>query len=203
MARGLFVAVEGIDGAGTTTQARLLAEWLRSQGRQVVLTAEPTDGPVGRVIREILRGEMASVGEETMALLFAADRALHLHQRILPALERGAAVVSDRHYLSSLAYQSVQVEMEWVAELNSRFHRPDLTVLLDLDPDVALSRKEAEGGEPERYERRDYLRQVRENYLEAARRATEAGERVEVLDATQDIEAVQARIRALAAPLIR
>ena len=138
-----------------------------------------------------------------MALLFAADRALHLHQRILPALERGAVVVSDRHYLSSLAYQGVEVEMEWVAELNSRFHRPDLTVLLDLDPDVALGRKEAEGGAPERYERRDYLRQVRENYLEAARRATEAGERVEVLDATQDIEAVGARIRALAAQLMR
>ena len=195
--------MEGIDGAGTTTQARLLAEWLSGQGRQVLLTAEPTDGPVGRVIRDILRGREAGACEGTMALLFAADRALHLEQRILPALEQGAVVVSDRHYLSSLAYQSVEVEMEWVAELNSRFHRPDLTVLLDLRPEEALSRKEAEGGEPERYERRDYLRRVRENYLEAARRATEAGERIEVLDATQDIEAVQARIRALAAPLIR
>jgi len=202
VAEGRFIAIEGIDGAGTTTQARLLAEWLRGQGRQVLLTAEPTDGPVGRVIRDILRGQEAGACEGTMALLFAADRALHLHQRILPALERGAVVVSDRHYLSSLAYQSVEVEMEWVAELNARFHRPDLMVLLDLDPDVALSRKEAEGGEPERYERRDYLRRVRENYLEAARRAREAGERVEVLDASQSIEEVHARLRSLVATVL-
>ena len=202
MADGLFLVVEGIDGAGTTTQARLLADWLRAGGRRVVLTAEPTDGPVGRVIRDILRGRMVAGGEEAMALLFAADRALHLHQTVLPAVREGAIVVSDRHYLSSLAYQGVETEMDWVALLNSKFPRPDLTMLLDIPAEVALARKAADGGEPERYEQRAYLEKVRANYLEAARRARAAGERVETLDASKSIEEVQAALRHLVAPLL-
>jgi len=206
MDRGLFIVLEGIDGSGTTTQSRLLAEWLEAQGREVVLTAEPTQGPVGATIREILQGRLpggqTSVDEPTMALLFAADRAWHLHSLILPALAKGTVVVSDRHYLSSVAYQGLGVEMAWVQSLNARFRRPDLTVLLDIDPQLSLRRKQAQGRPAERYEKLRSLEGVRANYLEAVAHARAAGERVETLDGGEPIVALAARIQALVARLL-
>jgi len=211
MGAGLFIALEGIDGAGTTTQARSLAEWLEARGKRVVLTAEPTSGPAGTLIHQILQGRLtewkgnkrAPVDEATMALLFAADRSDHLQNTILPALEAGRAVVSDRHYLSSVAYQSLGVEMAWVEALNSRFQRPDLTVLLDVDPQLSLQRKRHQGLPAERYEHLHFLQRVRENYLEAVEHAHAAGERVEAVDASPSIEKVADRIRDLVAPLLR
>ena len=209
MARGVFIVLEGIDGSGTTTQARRLVEWLEAQGREAVFTAEPSDGPVGRIIRQILQGRLADAAgkpvatdERAMALLFAADRACHLQNIVLPALEAGKVVVSDRHYLSSVAYQSVGVEMAWVETLNARFRRPDLTVMLDLAPEASLRRKQAQGQPAERYEKTRTLEAVRANYFEVIAHAQAAGERVEILDADADIEAIEARIRALAAPVL-
>jgi dTMP kinase len=210
MPTGLFIVLEGIDGAGTTTQARLLVDWLQAAGRQVVLTAEPTHGPIGSTIRQILRGRLMQspagkplpVEEETMALLFAADRADHLRNTVLPALEAGAIVVSDRHYLSSLAYQALGVDMEWVASLNSRFRRPDLTVMLDVDPQVSLCRKQAQGLAVERYEHLHFLDRVRANYRKAAELAQAAGERVTWLDGGASIAVVQEQVRRLVEPLV-
>ena len=209
MAKGLFIVLEGIDGAGTTTQARLLAEWLEEQGHSVVLTAEPTSRAVGAVIRQVLQGKLTDaagqpvhVNETTMAFLFAADRADHLQGIVLPALDAGKVVVSDRHYLSSVAYQSIGVEMSWVEGLNARFRRPDLTILLDIDPEVSLRRKHAQGQPAERYEKAQALRRVRENYLTAAEHARAAGERIEILDGAQPPDAVHAAITALVEPLL-
>ena len=203
MPTGLFIVLEGIDGSGTTTQARLLAEWLESRGREAVLTAEPTTRPVGALIRQILQGRLAEADETTMAFLFAADRADHLASVVLPALEAGRIVVSDRHYLSSVAYQSLGVEMAWVEGLNARFRRPDLTVFLDIDPAVALQRKQSQGTAAERYEKVALLERVRANYLAAIAHARAAGERVEMLDGTERIEAVQARLREMIAPALQ
>ncbi|HUT33082.1 MAG TPA: dTMP kinase [Planctomycetota bacterium] len=203
MASGVFIVLEGIDGSGTTTQARLLAEWLESLGREVVLTAEPTKRPVGALIRQILQGAHGEADETTMAFLFAADRADHLAAVVLPALAAGRIVVSDRHYLSSIAYQSLGVEMEWVESLNARFRRPDLTVFLDIAPAVGLERKQKQGTAAERYEKVALLERVRANYLLAIAHARAAGERVETLDAVAPIEAVQGKLRELLAPALR
>jgi len=210
MAKGLFVVLEGIDGAGTTTQSRLLVEWLERRGAQAVRTAEPTHGPIGTLIRDILQGRRAytragqsvPVDEVTMALLFAADRSDHLQATILPALDAGHVAVSDRHYLSSVAYQSLGVEADWVQQLNSRFPRPDLTILLDVEPERSLRRKLAGNQQAERYEKVATLERVRENYLQAVAHARAAGERVEVLDGAPSIEAVHERICELVAPLL-
>jgi len=203
MPTGLFIVLEGIDGSGTTTQARLLAEWLESRGHSVTVAAEPTTRPVGALIRQILQGRLAEADETTMAFLFAADRADHLASVVLPALDAGRTAVSDRHYLSSVAYQSLGVEMAWVESLNARFRRPDLTVFLDIDPAVGLQRKQSQGTAAERYEKVALLERVRANYLEAIAHARAAGERVEILDAAQPIEAVQAALRDLVAPLLK
>ncbi|MBM4035480.1 MAG: dTMP kinase [Planctomycetes bacterium] len=202
MPTGLFIVLEGIDGSGTTTQSRLLAEWLESLGHSVTLTAEPTGGPVGTLIRQILQGAVPEADETTMALLFAADRAWHVSGTVVPALDAGRIVVSDRHYLSSVAYQSTGVDMAWVESLNSRFPRPDLTVFLDIAPSAALERKLRGGNAAERYERVGTLERVRANYLVAIEHARAAGERVESLDAALPIEAVQAALRSLLAPLL-
>ncbi len=200
MATGLFIVLEGIDGSGTTTQSRLLAEWLESLGRGVTLTAEPTRRPVGTLIRQILQGALAEADETLMAFLFAADRADHLASVVLPALDAGRVVVSDRHYLSSVAYQSLGVEMAWVEAINARFRRPDITFFLDIEPAIGIERKQKQGTAAERYEKVALLERVRANYLAAIAHARAAGERVETLDASQPIEAVQARLRRLAAP---
>jgi len=194
MTPGLFIVLEGIDGAGTTTQARLLAEWLRSRGREAVLTAEPTARPVGAFIRQILQGSFPEADETTMAFLFAADRADHLQNVVIPALYAGRIVVSDRHYLSSVAYQSLRADMAWVESINTGFYRPDLTLFLDVDPAVGLQRKQRQGSAAERYEKVALLERVRANYLAAIAHARAAGERVETLDASRPIEAVQAEL---------
>lgn len=210
MAAGLFIVLEGIDGAGTTTQASLLAAWLEERDESVVLTEEPTGSRVGRLIRQILQHKLTdaeadaplNVDEETMALLFAADRADHLRRTILPAVEAGRVVVSDRHYISSVAYQCVKVPMEWVESLNASFRRPELTLLLDISPEVSLRRKVAQGQPAERYEKDEYLRGVRDNYLLACDRARAAGECIEVLDGAQSPQIVAEAIRAQVAPLL-
>lgn len=202
MEGGLFIVLEGIDGSGTTTQSRLLAEWLESRGRSVVLTAEPSARPIGALIRKFLRAELGEADETTMAFLFAADRADHLKNVVLPALADGRIVVSDRHYLSSIAYQSLGVEMAWVEGLNARFRRPDLTFFLDIAPAAGLARKEQQGHAAERYEQAALLERVRANYLAAIARARAAGERIEFLDAAQPAERVQAALRAALSPLL-
>lgn len=117
---GRFIVLEGLDGAGTTTQTERLASLLRSEGHDVVTTREPSDGPVGTMLRQALTGRLGlpqgrgPLAQETLALLFAADRTDHLHARILPALEQGKVVLCDRYVLSSLAYQGASLPMAWV-----------------------------------------------------------------------------------------
>ena len=143
--RGLLIALEGIDGSGTTTQLARVADRLTSRGRRVRTTREPSDGPVGRLLREILLGGHrgpggAPVDGLAMALLFAADRRDHLQREILPALDAGTDVVTDRYLLSSLAYQAEEAAREWVEGLARDVPVPDLTVLLDVPVGVAAAR---------------------------------------------------------------
>lgn len=194
----MFIVLEGLDGSGSTTQLRLLAEALRAEpaAPEIVCTAEPTAGPVGRLIREALAGRQ--LGEAVLPYLFAADRRDHLDRLILPALRRGATVLSDRYLLSSLAYQSSALPMERVASLNADFRAPDLTVLMDLPVDACLARIEAraqsQGLQREIFERRDRLLHIAAAYDRAADLRLRAGDRLVRLDASGSREEIHARI---------
>jgi dTMP kinase len=146
--RGAFIVLEGIDGSGTTTHARLLVAALRRSGLRVELTCEPSRGPVGLLLRQLLGAVDGKprAGWSTLALLFAADRTQHVEATILPALRNGCWVVSDRYVLSSLVYQSTDAAgdgtaLPWVVALNSRVPRPDLTLVLDVSPEAAEERR--------------------------------------------------------------
>jgi dTMP kinase len=157
MTKPRFIVLEGIDGSGTTTQLGLLERHLTARGRRVWATREPSQGPVGRLLREILLGghrqpDGAPVDGLAMALLFAADRRDHLRREIEPALAAGFDVVSDRYLLSSLAYQAQEAERDWVATLARDVRRPDLTLLLDLPSETAAARRRAAGRIDERYD---------------------------------------------------
>lgn len=195
----LFIVIEGLDGSGGTTQARMLAEWMRSLRRcEVIQTAEPSDGPVGRFIRQALRAEVRDdrLGDAVFPYLFAADRRDHLDRLIIPALQQSAAVVTDRYYHSSLAYQSLAVGFAVVAELNAGFLAPDLTVLLDLAPEECLKRIAARGGVRDRFEVIDRLRRVYDAYETVLMHCRARGERVVRVDAAGTVEEVHRRVRA-------
>jgi dTMP kinase len=159
MIEGLFVVLEGVDGAGTTTHTRLLVQALRERGLPVHSTREPSDGPIGMQIRQILTGRLVVPGLHgprppswtTMALLFAADRVDHVEATITPNLMDGVTVISDRYYHSSVAYQSVTGGGEaeivaWVKEINRHARKPDLTIVLDIAPEVSARRRSERGG---------------------------------------------------------
>ncbi|MFI8593407.1 dTMP kinase [Microbacterium sp. NPDC078428] len=147
-ARGLWITLEGGDGAGKTTQAGLLESWLRERGREVVRTREPGGTEVGTLIRDIVLHHRGDVAPRAEALLYAADRAHHVATLVRPALARGQVVVQDRYLDSSVAYQGAGrvLDAAEVRELSlwaTEGALPDLTVLLDLDPAEARARLDA------------------------------------------------------------
>ena len=155
---GWFIALEGGDGAGKSTQLAAVAEWLRGRGYEVVTTREPGATPLGSVLRNlVLHADEHKLGARAEALLFAADRADHMETIVRPALERGAVVLTDRHVDSSVAYQSGGrgLKADEVASLSAfatEGVRPDLVVLLDLDPAVARARREERTGQADKLE---------------------------------------------------
>jgi len=185
-----LIVLEGIDGAGTTTQALRLEAALRADGRDVHRTREPSDGPIGRLLREMLAGKHAPVDATTLSLLFAADRADHLGREVEPALARGTVVISDRWYHSSLAYQGAGEERAWIRTLNARARHPDLTLLLDIDAEVGARRRSDAGRPDELFDELELQRRVAANYREVAAELSAAGERVEILDGRRDVDAV-------------
>jgi len=191
-----FIVLEGLDGAGTTTQGARLAGWLRAAGREVVETREPTAGPIGRLIRSSLRGEPDAPSERALPWMFAADRADHLDRLVLPALARGAWVVADRYLHSSLAYQSLVVPLDEVYVLNRTFRVPDLTLFVEVPVEVALGRIEARGGPREIFEHRERLIAIRDAYHRVVERLRARGDVIVEVDGTTTIEAVEAEIRA-------
>jgi len=161
--KGLYISLDGVDGAGSTTHTRLLAEWLASRGLRVFVTKEPTNGRIGMLIRDYLLDE--TVHPAVDALLFAADRVEHSMQ-IRKLLSEGIIVVSDRSIISSLAYQQAQgLELDWLIEINKYSLKPDVPIILDVDPKVSLSRKRAL---KEKFERHNFLEAVRKHLLDMA-----------------------------------
>jgi dTMP kinase len=154
-----LIVLEGIDGAGTTTQAERLGAHLNARGVKVHVTREPSAGPIGLTIRELLKEGVKHVDQTAMALLFAADRLDHWKREMLPAMERGEHVLCDRYVLSSYVYQSRFVPAELVWSVNAQAHPADLTLLLDVPAETAQARRKARGGSQEMYERLQLQRQ--------------------------------------------
>lgn len=181
MSRGAFIVLEGIDGSGTTTQAALLAESLQGCGHAVLCTREPTDGPVGRLLRSALTSDLRSaegeplvLGWATLALLFAADRLDHVQREIEPALAAGRIVICDRYDLSSVIYQSATAGVEedvrpWVLGLNGRARRPDITLVLNLPERVARTRRQLRSEQPELFEVSELQQRLAAEYQRAPR----------------------------------
>lgn len=207
--RGIFVVFEGIDGAGTTTQVALLWERIAEvwPNLGVVTTAEPSLGPIGMLIRNVLRGRVVGGGggssefdQKALALLFAADRLDHLACEILPALENGKVVLCDRYVLSSFAYQTLHAPLDWVAEANRYAPMPDLTVYIDVPVDTALARIARSRSQREIFEKRAYLQRVVEAYAEALK---VYGGPVVSVDGTLAKETVASAVFSAVEPLLR
>ncbi len=134
----MFIVLEGIDGCGKSTQAKLLYDWLLSTGKKAELTAEPTKNKIGILIREILSGS-EKVDPTALALLFTADRYEHLGNFIEPNLREGKIVICERYYHSTIAYQSAQgVNKDWLLQINSFARKPDFTIFIDVKPEIAI-----------------------------------------------------------------
>jgi len=203
MARtGRFIVLEGIDGAGTTTQAELLRTELGREGRQVLTTGEPSDGPIGTLIRQALTETLhppiqwGALSDDALALLFAADRLDHLRAQILPALERGQVVICDRYLLSSLAYQGSILPVDWVEQINARAISPDLTIFLEVNAEIAAERRASRGGKAELFENPERQRKVIQQYL-AAIRSRGGKERIARVDGNRPLAEVSAEVLSL------
>ena len=165
MATGLFIVIEGIDGTGKSTQARRLGEWFASQGREVVLSREPTDGPWGKKLRESASTARLSPADELE--YFLKDRRQHVEDLIRPALAAGKVVILDRYYFSTMAYQGARgFDPQEIRRRNEAFAPvPDLLLILDLDVDAALERIGVRGDTANEFEKRENLERCREIFL--------------------------------------
>ncbi len=203
--RAVFIAFEGGEGAGKSTQVRMLRDWLSSRGRTVHITFEPGGTGIGRSLREILLGlDTGTLAPRTEALLYAADRAEHVGTVIRPHLDRGDVVITDRYIDSSLAYQGAgrALAVSEVAELShwATDHLvPDLTVVLDIDPEVGLRRFDTPADRLEA-EPLSFHRRVRQQFLDLA--AVEP-DRYAVLDATSEPDEVHQCVRDRVEALLR
>lgn len=198
-----FLSIDGVDGAGKGTQVQLLRDALIARGEKVHVTCEPSEWPIGVMIRKYLRHELSDglPGWDAMALLFAADRMQHLEHEILPRLGRGEIVITDRYDASSIAYQSAMrgesardgdEALEWIASINNHARRPDLTIVLDLDPEIAAQRRKTRGAGEELLEKMELQRRVRAQYAKIP--SVRPNDRIVVIDASPSIDDVHRHI---------
>lgn len=172
VSKGNFIAFEGIDGSGKSTQIRMLDEKLKKEGIYCYTTMEPTDSPIGALIHQIMMGRIRT-DNKVIAALFVADRLDHLLNDvngIVNKIHEGITVITDRYYFSSYAYHSVDMPMDWVIKANeqsSNILRPTVTVFIDISPDVAIERIAKNRFHQELFEKKSRLIKVREKYLEA------------------------------------
>lgn len=191
--RGLFITLEGPDGSGKSTMISLIGEYLKEQGIDHIITREPGGTVIGEKIRGIIIDrENINMGPETEALLFAASRSQHVHEKILPSVESGKVVVCDRFLLSSLAYQGVGrglgiQEVKAVNEFGLRGMTPDLILFFHVDPEVTLLRKTKEGGDRLEEEGGAFHREVYEGYMTLLKMYPD---NVVVIDAEKTVEEV-------------
>lgn len=204
--KGQFFALEGIDGSGKTTQLKLLARRLEEAGVPCLTTCEPTSGPIGKLLRQVLTGQVVC-DSRVVAPLFAADRLDHLlngEGGLCRAVESGLTVLTDRYYFSSYAYQSVDFPLEWVVEVNrpsAQLLRPTATIFIDVSPELALERIAQNRERAELFETRDRLTRTREQYFKAFQLEKDR-ERVIIIPGDRAAEAVAGEIWAAVSTLL-
>jgi dTMP kinase len=206
MSKTLFIALEGIDGSGKSTQVKLLAERLETKGHKVYATCEPTEGPIGKMIREIFNHRMEG-DQRTIAALFVADRLEHLLNKqngIVKMMEDAYTVITDRYYFSSYAYHSVHVDMDWVIEsnkLSAEILRPDLNIYIDISPGVSMKRIKSDRSSVEMYETLENQKLVHSKYAEAFERQKSV-EKILVVNGDQPVEKISEEIWRAVQPLL-
>ena len=190
-----FIVFEGLDGAGTTTQIRNLARYYEFNKREYFITNEPTGGPIGQLVRQVLQKKVVTT-PDALALLYAADRSDHLYNPsygIVRLLDEGRIVMSDRYFYSSIAYQSVECDKSLVRTINN-FPSPEFLIFIDTPVEDCMKRIEKRGEEKELFDREEFLTKVRKNYLEELERLP-SGVNLLVLDGRASIEETEAEIR--------
>lgn len=203
---GRFFALEGIDGSGKSTQLKLLAKRLEEAGVPCLTTCEPTDRPIGKLLRQVLTGQV-TCDSRVVAPLFAADRLDHLlngENGLCAAVEQGITVLTDRYYFSSYAYQSVDLPLEWVIQANrpcADLLRPTATLFIDVSPELALERIAQNRESTELFETKGRLTRTREQYF-ASFRLEQDREKVIVIPGDREIEAIAQDIWAAVTPLL-
>lgn len=166
---GLFIAFEGIDGAGSSTQLELLTKTLRKEGFGVLATKEPTNNVVGGLIKGVLT-DSVKLPPDSLQLLFSADRAHHLEREIIPALKKGNVVLTDRYFFSTVAYGALDLDRNWLLDLNKNFLIPDFIFLLDVSAKVSIERIKNSRFEVELFEKEEKLAKVAKNFLALAKK---------------------------------
>ena len=199
--KGLFIVIEGLDGAGTTTQSALLAVWLSHKGYRPVVTREPTQGPVGSTLRDALRKRI-ELDEKTLAMMFFADRLDHLFNprdgisQILQ--DEKSVVISDRYSLSTFAYQTMEgkLDLDWLIKIHSICLLPDLTFFVDVSAKASGDRiAKNRGLHLERYEETEKIDAIRTSYLMAVEALNQRGENIQTINGEATIDQVESRIR--------
>ncbi len=190
-----FIVFEGLDGAGTTTQIRRLARYYEFNKRPFAATNEPTSNPIGEVVRSVLQKKICTT-PNALALLYAADRDDHLYNQsygIVRYLDEGRVVISDRYFYSSIAYQSVECDPDFIESIND-FPSPEIIVYIDTSVDECLRRIEKRGEGKELFDRYDFLMEVRKNY-EKAFSALPDGVHLIRIDGSAPADEVESNIR--------
>ena len=195
----MFIVFEGIDGAGKTTQINLLADALRAKGYDPYVTAEPTGMQTGKEIRRVLSGALQKTPTQ-VAAMFVQDRIDHNvdpEQGIEAMLAQGKAVICDRYYYSSLAYQGSLTDFDWVMAANCtcpEIRHPDLCIFLDLSPEESMKRITKGRTSTEIYEKAETLATFRARYMEVFEKLSAQGEKIAIIDASGTIEQAAAKI---------
>lgn len=185
----MFIAFEGLDGSGSSTHSAAIAQRLREDEYDVVLTKEPTDNVIGGIIRGVLSHKL-TMTPETLQLLFSADRGHHLME-IEPWLKEGKIVMTDRYMMSTFAFGSLSIDdPEWLKALNSKFKEPDLTILIKVDPEECIRRINASRGRTELFEDVDKLKKIWKRYEELSKEL----HNVIIIDGNPGIKEVQENI---------
>ena len=195
----MFIAFEGLDGSGSSTQSALLAERLEKNGHAALLTKEPTgNNPIGKLIREVLQHKWEA-SPEGLQLLFCADRAEHLKNEIEPALHNDQIVITDRYLFSTIAYGALSVDdIDWLTTLNKQFRTPDITFLFQLDPETCIERIQGRGSEFELFEKKEKLTKIWENY----EIISQSHPNFYIIDASKSIEEIAEEIWEIIGELI-
>lgn len=194
--RGKFIVLEGIDGSGISTQAQIIKSWLEKKyEKKVLLTKEPSDGPIGAMIRQVLNKRLKGIDEKSLALLFAADRIDHLKHKILPALNQGSFVICDRYLWSSLAYQGLKIDESWILKINKFSFKPDLIIFIKVKPEVSLQRIYNNRFQIDVFEKKEILKQVYRNYLDILEKWEDSKEKVVIINGENNPDKVTQEIQ--------